>query len=102
MFQCGQCSYSSCRKYDLKRHERLKHGTLQTGSRALLSEKTIPRQCDQCSYSSSRKYDLKRHERLKHYPVQNGKGVKKDTDSLNSDDSDMEDLEKGWRNSKDW
>ena len=67
--------------------------------------------CDQCSYSSSIKHDLKRHERLKHYPEQCGGGIKRkhypiqyekgveknaeeDTDSVNSDDSDMEDLEK--------
>jgi len=41
---------------------------------------------------------LKRHERLKHYLVQNGKGVEKDTeedtDSVKSDDTNMEDLEK--------
>ena len=54
--------------------------------------------CDQCSYSSSRNKNLKRHERLKHYLVQNGKGVEKDTeedtDSVKSDDTNMEDLEK--------
>ena len=67
--------------------------------------------CDQCSYSSSKNYNLKRHQRLnhyseqcgrgikrKHYPIQYEKGVEKnaeeDTDSVNSDDSDMEDLEK--------
>ena len=67
--------------------------------------------CDQCSYSSSKNYNFKRHQRLnhyseqcgrgikrKHYPIQYEKGVEKnaeeDTDSVNSDDSDMEDLEK--------
>ena len=56
-------------------------------------------------------HHLKRHERLKHYPEQCGRGIKRkhypeqygkaveknteeDTDSVNSDDTDMEDLEK--------
>ena len=68
-------------------------------------------QCDQCSYSSSKNYNLKRHERLKHYPEQCGRGIKRkhypeqygkgvnnmqkktQINSLNSDDSDMKDLE---------
>ena len=67
--------------------------------------------CDQCSYTSSRKYDLKGHQRLKHHPKHCGRGIKRkhyliqyekgveknaeeDTDSVNSDDTDMEDLEK--------
>ena len=54
MFKCDQCSYSSSRKYDIKRHERLKH-----------YQKKF--KWHQCSYSSSRKYNLKKHERLKHY-----------------------------------
>ena len=59
--------------------------------------------CDQCSYSSSRNKNLKRHERLKHYLVQNGKGVEKDTeedtDSVKSDDTDVENLESVVENS---
>ena len=73
MFKCDQCSYLSSRKYDLKRHERLKH---------------YPEQCGR---------GIKR----KHYPIQYGKGVEKDTeedtDSVNSDDTDMEDLEETLR-----
>ena len=70
MFQCDQCSYSSSRKYDLKRHERLKH---------------YPEQCGG---------GIKR----KHCPIHYEKGVEKnveeDSDSVNSDDTDIEDLEK--------
>ena len=68
-------------------------------------------QCDQCSYSSCGNYNIKRHERLNHYPEQSVEGIKRkdypiqyekgveknaeeDTDSVNSDDSDMEDSEK--------
>ena len=71
-------------------------------------------QYDQCSDSSSTKYDLKRHERLKQYSEQCGKGIKRkhytiqhekgvekngeeDTESVNGDDTDMEDLEETLR-----
>ena len=42
MFQCDQCSFSSSRKYNLERHVKNIHGTLQTGSGAVLSEQSIP------------------------------------------------------------
>ena len=83
MFKCDQCSYLSSRKYDLKRHERLKHYPEQCGRG--IKRKHYPEQCGK---------GIKR----KHYPIQYGKGVEKDTeedtDSVNSDDTYMEDLEK--------
>ena len=41
MFQCDQCSFSSSEKYNLERHVKNIHGTLQTGSGAVLSEQSI-------------------------------------------------------------
>ena len=70
MFKCVQCSYSSSKNYNFKRHQRLNHYSEQCG----------------------------RGIKRKHYPIQYGLGVEKDTeedtDSVNSDDTDMEDLEK--------
>ena len=74
MFKCDQCSFSSSRKYNLERHERLNH---------------YPEQCGG---------GIKR----KDYPIQCEKGVEKnaeeDTDSVKSDDesnneNDVEDNE---------
>ena len=42
MFQCDQCSFSSSKKYNLERHVKNIHGTLQTGYGAVLSEQSIP------------------------------------------------------------
>ena len=42
MFQCDQCSFSSSEKYNLERHVKNIHGTLQTGYGAVLSEQSIP------------------------------------------------------------
>ena len=43
MFKCDQCSYLSSRKYDLKRHERLKHYPEQCGRG--IKRKHYPEQC---------------------------------------------------------
>ena len=83
MFKCDQCSYLSSRKYDLKRHERLKHHPEQCGRG--IKRKHYPEQCGT---------GIKR----KHYPIQYGKGVEKDTeedtDIVISDDTYMEDLKR--------
>merc|ERR1711902_81317 len=39
---CSFCNFKTHKKYNLEVHEKNKHGTLQTGSGALLSEQTIP------------------------------------------------------------
>ena len=39
---CSFCNFRTHKKYNLQVHKKNKHGTLQTGSGALLSEQTIP------------------------------------------------------------
>ena len=39
---CSFCNFKTHKKYNLEVHEKNKHGTLQTGSGALLSEQAIP------------------------------------------------------------
>ena len=46
---CSFCNFKTHKKYNLEVHEKNKHGTLQTGSGALLKEQTIPHHVQQQS-----------------------------------------------------
>ena len=83
MFKCDQCSFSSSKRYNLKRHIKNIHDNYSQKEKGI-KRNHYPEQCER---------SIKR----KHYPIQYGLGVEKDTeedtDSVNSDDTDMEDLE---------
>ena len=55
---CSFCNFKTHKKYNLEVHEKNKHGTLQTGSGALLKEQTIPHHVQQQSlHQRSIQYD---------------------------------------------